>query len=139
MSLILFLRIGAMIDDTVYLLVASVIYYNEHTLQGHPAKNDCTTEVLLDFCTRVTFLRSVPVPNMTVHSKICQWFSHHVLSCSLSLETRVIFDRKTVLAPTTMDRDQCLSCIYCHSPFACSITFDLLSSITSCDGRNPRV
>jgi hypothetical protein len=29
-------------------------------LQGHPAKNDCSTEVLLDFCTRVTFLRSVP-------------------------------------------------------------------------------
>jgi hypothetical protein len=28
---------------------------------GHPAKNDCSTEVLLDFCTRVTFLRSVPV------------------------------------------------------------------------------
>jgi hypothetical protein len=27
---------------------------------GHPAKNDCSTEVLLDFCTRVTFLRSVP-------------------------------------------------------------------------------
>ena len=28
---------------------------------GHPAKNDCSTEVLLDFCTRATFLRSVPV------------------------------------------------------------------------------
>jgi hypothetical protein len=27
---------------------------------GHPAKNDCSSEVLLDFCTRVTFLRSVP-------------------------------------------------------------------------------
>jgi hypothetical protein len=26
---------------------------------GHPAKNNCSTEVLLDFCTRVTFLRSV--------------------------------------------------------------------------------
>jgi hypothetical protein len=28
--------------------------------QGHPAKNDCSTEVLLDVCTSVTFLRSVP-------------------------------------------------------------------------------
>jgi hypothetical protein len=28
---------------------------------GHPAKNDCSTEALLDFCTSVTFLRSVPV------------------------------------------------------------------------------
>jgi hypothetical protein len=27
---------------------------------GHPAKNDCSTEVLHDFCTRATFLRSVP-------------------------------------------------------------------------------
>jgi hypothetical protein len=27
---------------------------------GHPAKNDCSTEVLLGFCARVTFLRSVP-------------------------------------------------------------------------------
>ncbi len=25
-----------------------------------PQANDCFTEVLLDFCTRVTFLRSVP-------------------------------------------------------------------------------
>jgi hypothetical protein len=33
--------------------------YNAHPL-GHPAKNDCSTEVLLDFCTIVTFLRSVP-------------------------------------------------------------------------------
>ncbi len=26
-------------------------------LQGHPAKNNCSTEVLLDFCPRATFLR----------------------------------------------------------------------------------
>jgi hypothetical protein len=26
---------------------------------GHPAKNDCSTEVLLDFYTRMTFLRSI--------------------------------------------------------------------------------
>jgi hypothetical protein len=30
-------------------------------VQGHPTKNDCSTDVLLDFCTRATFLRSVPV------------------------------------------------------------------------------
>jgi hypothetical protein len=27
--------------------------------QGHPTKNACSTEVLLDFCTRATFLQSV--------------------------------------------------------------------------------
>jgi hypothetical protein len=27
---------------------------------GLPAKNDCSTEVLLDFCTRVTFLWNIP-------------------------------------------------------------------------------
>jgi hypothetical protein len=34
---------------------------------GHPAKNDCSTEVLLDFCARATFLRSVPVLFNHVH------------------------------------------------------------------------
>jgi hypothetical protein len=29
-------------------------------MTGTPAKNDCSTEVLLDFCTRVTFLQGVP-------------------------------------------------------------------------------
>jgi hypothetical protein len=29
--------------------------------QGHSAKNDLSTEALRDFCTRGTFLRSVPV------------------------------------------------------------------------------
>jgi hypothetical protein len=29
--------------------------------EGLPAKNDCSTEVLLDFCTRVTFLRNIRV------------------------------------------------------------------------------
>jgi hypothetical protein len=33
---------------------------------GHPAKNDCSTEVLLDFCTRATFLWSVPVDKSIV-------------------------------------------------------------------------
>ena len=28
--------------------------------EGHPAKNDHSTGVLRDFCTRVTFLRGVP-------------------------------------------------------------------------------
>jgi hypothetical protein len=28
-------------------------------LLGHPAKNDCSTAVLLDFCSRATLLRSV--------------------------------------------------------------------------------
>ena len=30
-------------------------------VQGHPAKNDHSTEVLREFCTRATFLRGVPV------------------------------------------------------------------------------
>jgi hypothetical protein len=34
--------------------------------RGHPAKNDCSTKVLLDFCTRATFLRSVPQKFSTV-------------------------------------------------------------------------
>jgi hypothetical protein len=35
--------------------------YLEALFQGHSAKNDLSMEVLRDFCTRETFLRSVPV------------------------------------------------------------------------------
>jgi hypothetical protein len=37
-----------------------IIYIRLKRNLGRPAKNDCSTEVLLDFCTRMTFLRSVP-------------------------------------------------------------------------------
>ena len=42
---------------------------------GHPAKNDCSTEVLLDFCTRATFLRSVPALRMAMRNGLVLSFS----------------------------------------------------------------
>jgi hypothetical protein len=65
--------------------VSKLTYYQILTpgswfLQGHPAKNDCSTEVLLDFCTRVTFLQSVPVrldiiPFVSEHNRIAHFWA----------------------------------------------------------------
>jgi hypothetical protein len=53
----------------VYVLPYSLGRISDSTLGGRrcPAKNDCSTEVLLDFCTKIDIFAECPVESRTIH------------------------------------------------------------------------